>query len=69
MKNTVYVRGERYFLYETYNTREKAHKIAKAYKKMMKNKYYIVTHDAGYLFPMKKHTLYMTKVVRLGLLR
>lgn len=59
-------RGKTYYLYDSYDTLEKAVKIGRKYKKKNKSKYIIREVEEGLWFPEKKWELYLTKVITLS---
>jgi hypothetical protein len=61
----IWVKNSRYYLFDTYNTWEEAHKVAMYNKKKNKSKFFILKYESGYLFPQTKYKLYLNKVFRL----
>ncbi len=63
---TITINKQKYYIYDTYETREEAYKTAKYYKKKIRgNKYFIIKVEIGWLFPEEKYKLYMTKLRKL----
>ena len=62
----IWIRGQRYYYYDGYDTYQKAKEIAKWYRKKNKKcKYFILKIERGFWFPQDKYVLYLNKVVRL----
>lgn len=67
----IWIKGKKYYKYETYNSFEQALNMAKAKKKRDKKcKYFIQEHDAGgilgYIAPHTRYTLYLNRLLRIG---
>jgi len=62
-----YIKRVKYYYYDTYGSWDEAYRIAKYYKKKMKNKFYIKKTEVGWFAPYFLYELYLTKVMRLGL--
>lgn len=62
MSKYLWIKGKRYYYYDTYDTWRQAYAVAKAKnKKNPKNKYYIQKVECGYVIPKFAYKLYMTK--------
>lgn len=65
----LWIRGKKYYYYDTFKSWADAYNIARYYhKKNPKCRYFIVKVEKGYLFPSEYYKLYLTKVARLGLI-
>lgn len=60
----IWIRGKPFHYYDEYKTWKEAQDIAKKYKQIKNNDYYILIGTRG-VFPKKKYYLYMTKIQRI----
>lgn len=65
----IWVKNRKYYRYDTYTTYEQARRIAEKKKKVSKkNKWFIMTHQAGgitgFVHAHNNYTLYMTHIIR-----
>jgi hypothetical protein len=66
MSKYLWIRGKRYYFWGNYNTWKDAYNEARYHcRKNRKNRYFIQTADAGFLYPRKVHKLYMSKVFKI----
>ena len=65
MSRYIWLKGRKYYLYDTYSTWDKAYSMARYYnKKNKKNKYFIMKTET-YFTGQIVYKLYMTKYMRL----
>lgn len=65
MVSVIYIKGTKYFYYDTYTKPQEAYNTGKYYKKKNRSKYYVMKILDGKVFPRTRWRLYMTKVWRL----
>lgn len=58
----IWIKNKTYYLHDTYNSREKAYKIARQYKATKKKQYFIIKMEPNKLFPITTYALYLTRV-------
>lgn len=61
----IWVKGQRYNYYESYDTAEEAKKVAIYKRKTTKTRYFIIKTEEGFLFPKTRYRLYLNKVIKL----
>lgn len=67
MSRYKWIKGRRYYYYDSFNSWRDAYNVARSLqRKNKKNKYFIEVCEVGYLFPYKKYKLYTTKFARIG---
>lgn len=62
----IWIKGQRYYLYDSYDSWNKARDEARKHsKKNKKNKYFILQYETFGLISEMKYALYMNKVIKL----
>lgn len=62
----IWIQGERYYLYDKYETWRQAYNMGRYQKrKNRKCQYYILTTEQGLWFPEKRYVLYLNRVCKL----
>lgn len=61
----IWIKGKRYYLFDTYTDKNKVRKVAMYYKRK-NNKYFILTEEVGLLLGSeKRYLLYLNKTQKL----
>ena len=61
MYRETYIGNRKYYLYDTYRTREEAYKVGKYKKRKNKANYFIIKKESGHPIPTTRYLLYLKK--------
>lgn len=61
----IWIKKQRYYYYESYDSWAEALKQAKRHKKRNKCRYFILPTEDGFLFPEIRYRLYLNKCIKI----
>lgn len=69
----IWIKGKRYYYYDTYTNKEQMNHVIRSKKRICrKNKHFVIKHDTsgiiGFISPHTTYSLYMTKIIRIGMI-